>query len=192
MSKVINTLDEFLSLNYEMKITPYSDEDEAGFIVTCPELEGIEVFGETVDEALEELYEAKIAYYEMSEGEKGFQIQYPKSYQKEDDPSGRLTARLPVNLHKKVRNYSYENKVSLNSAIIQLLNDGLMENERNIVLDKVTSLRNELRQNNVQINMSYMSKSDTSIPLQNFIGFEGFEKDAFESVDDQYWTFRRN
>ncbi|MRG86727.1 type II toxin-antitoxin system HicB family antitoxin [Salinibacillus xinjiangensis] len=125
MSRYVKSLEEFLNLDYKMVITPFEDEGEKGFVVSCPEISGLEVFGETLEEAIEEVREAKIALYEVFL-EKGINIRYPEEYNFEDeDFSGRMTLRIPKTLHKRIKYYSEDNNVSLNTGIIQLINDGI-------------------------------------------------------------------
>lgn len=130
MGKYVKNLKEFLSLDYKLEIIPFEDLGEKGFVVKSPELKGLEVFGETIEEALDEVVEAKKALYEIYK-RKEMLIKYPETYKSEDEQfSGRMTIRIPTNLHRSIFEYANENKISLNTGIIQLLNDGI--NQRNL------------------------------------------------------------
>ncbi len=152
--KKVETLEEFLNLDYEIKITPFYEDGEQGYVVTCPEIKSIEVYGESIEEALEELKEAKIAIYEMSQ-ELGEVIYYPKKYYTFDRrSSGRLTVRLPVQLHDDVKDYAEYNLVSLNTAIIQLVNNGLQANDNKALFEKLSNIE-EVINDHKKINLVY-------------------------------------
>jgi predicted RNase H-like HicB family nuclease len=144
------TLEEFLDLKYKIEITPYYDEEyaESGYVITSPELSGIKVFGETIDEALIEYHEAKIAWYEMKEK---MHEEIPQPFQFKEKPSGRLTVRLPIELHEKVNEFSSSNSISLNLAIIQLINNGFEKNNSSKVFDELTSIKQHLTQRSTEI-----------------------------------------
>src|SRR5699024_4381982 len=98
------------------------------------ELQGLEVYGETIEEALEEVSEAKKALFDIYTM-KEISIKYPEKYQSESEKySGRITIRIPTSLHRNIHEFSIENKISLNTSVIQLLNDGL--NQTNLVKTK--------------------------------------------------------
>ena len=129
MNKYVSHLDEFLNLDYKLEILPFEEDNEKGYVVKSPELKGLEVYGETVEEALSEVREAKEALYQVYSNNKT-PIKYPKKYSPSaENFSGRITVRIPKTLHKRVHEYSDKNDVSLNTAMIQLLNDGLYYNE---------------------------------------------------------------
>lgn len=135
-----NNLDEFLKLNLKLIIEPIYDEeyDEEAITISSPDMPGVKVFGETLEEALEELQEAKIAWFEMKE-QRGEVINMDKkAYIKK--PSGRMTVRFPITLHSKLINYAEEEKTSINSAIIQLLNEGLENNFHEKVLQRLKGI----------------------------------------------------
>lgn len=137
------SLEDFLELSYKMIVDPYEDikHDEKGYIITCPDLPGIRVFGETIDEAFEELHEAKIAWFELKE-ELGEEVFAPELKSK---PSGRLTLRLPIFLHEKVTQYSEENKTSLNNAITFLISKGLNSVDNQSLKEDIQSLASEVQ-----------------------------------------------
>ncbi|WP_281486567.1 toxin-antitoxin system HicB family antitoxin [Lysinibacillus sphaericus] len=138
MKKINYSLEEFLKLQYKFIVTPYKDEEhnEEGFIITSPELNGIEVFGETLEEAHEEFREAKIAWYEMK-CNLGEDIDPPKVG---ITSSGRLTVRLPKTLHFKVEEFAKEEGVSLNTGFIQLVNEGLTGINNKTIMNKLCKM----------------------------------------------------
>lgn len=146
------TLKEFLEHKYKMLIEPYEDVEynESGYIITCPELVGVKVFGETLKEAFEELEEAKIAYYEMKT-ELGEDISIPVHKER---PSGRVTLRLPISMHERVIEQSELNKTSLNATLVNLIGAGLTSTDFKVFSEKLSHLTREvigLRKNNDEI-----------------------------------------
>ncbi|MFB9974574.1 hypothetical protein FPQ10_06050 [Allobacillus sp. SKP2-8] len=149
MSKFVESLDEFLSLNYKLEIVPFEEEGEKGVVVKSPEINGLEVYGDTIEEALAEVDESKKALYSLYK-EKGWVIKYPNEYsQEKDNFSGRTTIRMPKTLHRRVYEYSQQCDVSLNAGIVQLLNDGLKEQEmeqlREDILDKISKMNKDIK-----------------------------------------------
>ncbi|WP_146551210.1 type II toxin-antitoxin system HicB family antitoxin [Rummeliibacillus sp. SL167] len=150
MKKINITLEEFLKLDYKFTVTPYKDEEfnESGFVITSPELPGIKVFGESIQEALEEFEEAKIAFYELKE-ELGENIVLP--IKESDRPSGRITARFGVDLHEKIIDYASSNKISVNAAINQLVNFGLEKSQNNLVLNEIKVVKQLIKLQDIKL-----------------------------------------
>lgn len=136
MSNYVGSLKEFLALNFKLEIIPFDEENEKGFVVKSPELKGLEVYGDTIEDALEEVNEAKIALYKIYT-DKGIQIPYPEKHQVNNNFSGRMTIRVPKSLHQTLSTYANRNEVSLNTGIIQLLNEGLKYKEIDMIKDQV-------------------------------------------------------
>ncbi|MFG3612355.1 MULTISPECIES: hypothetical protein [Rummeliibacillus] len=152
MKQINITLEEFLKLDYKFIVTPYKDEEygESGYVITCSELPGVKVFGENIQEAFEEFEEAKIAFYELKQhlGEN-----IPLPIKESDRPSGRITARFGVDLHEKIIQYAAVNKISVNSAINQLVNFGFEKEQNNLFIDELKSIKQLIKQQ--EINISY-------------------------------------
>lgn len=147
MSKFVKNLEEFLSLDYKLEIIPFEEEGEKGFVIKSPEINGLEVYGETIEEALEEVVEAKKALYKIFTIKK-IPIKYPQKYRSDIERfSGRLTIRIPKNLHRDITEFSNHNNVSLNTGIIQLLNDGLKQRHydsmKEEILAKISNMNKE-------------------------------------------------
>ncbi|GGP17308.1 type II toxin-antitoxin system HicB family antitoxin [Oceanobacillus neutriphilus] len=159
MNKYVESLEEFLKLDYKLVITPFEEEGEKGFIVSSPEINGLEVFGVTIDEALKEVNEAKQALFYLQQ-DKGEKIAYPKGYETNDENlSGRMTIRVPKMLHKRIKDYSNVNGTSLNTSIIQLLNDGFNYNETNILRENIIETLNNKLSFNIEYNMVESSRN---------------------------------
>ncbi|WP_203332641.1 type II toxin-antitoxin system HicB family antitoxin [Planococcus beigongshangi] len=143
MKKNSFSMEQFLEMDYKIVIDPYVNEEygEKGYVITCPDLAGIKVFGKSIEEAFEELYEAKIAWFEMKE-ELGEEVLMPEMKSK---PSGRLTLRLPIFLHEKVIDYSERNNTSLNNAISFLISEGLNSVEIKSVKKEMAALTREIK-----------------------------------------------
>lgn len=180
MKKTVKTLEEFLSLQYEVKITPFEEDDEMGYVITCPEIEGIEVYGENIEEALEELKEAKIAIFELNK-ELNIPINYPKNYhESKTELSGRLTARLPVYLHRKIKNFAKENSISVNTAIIQLISEGFKNSELEAIQREMKEIK-KMMGKNPEVNYLFVEQEKImEIPA---FGNKPKKKDGFIPYD---------
>lgn len=119
--------------NYSFNIR-FSFEDE-GYIATCPEFPGLSAFGETEEEALKE---ARVAL-------EGFIESYSDSNKELPEPihvkrfSGQLRLRLPKSLHGTLSEIADSEGVSLNTFLIQCIQDGLtkktINNELRAILE---------------------------------------------------------
>ena len=107
-------LEAFIS-KYEYRIF-YSEED-SGYIATVAELPGLSGFGETAEEALEEVKIAVAAALDyMFEKNKEFpQPRVNKGY------SGKFIVRMSPILHHRLVQEAETNNVSLNSLVSNIL-----------------------------------------------------------------------
>lgn len=98
----------------------YSSEDE-GFIATCPEFPGLSAFGETEEEAV---IEARIALGGFIESyiEAGRTLPEPNQVR---EFSGQLRLRLTKSLHRSLSVRAESEGVSLNTLLIQCIQEGL-------------------------------------------------------------------
>lgn len=121
----------YLGLKYQIKLTPLSEEDGGGWLAEIPDLKGCLSDGDTIEEALRNIEEAKEAWF-VTAIKRGQQIPLPTSYQ-EEQYSGKFTLRLPKSLHKELAEAASEEGVSLNSYILSLLslNFGRIRPQRN-------------------------------------------------------------
>jgi predicted RNase H-like HicB family nuclease len=115
----------------------WSDEDN-GFIAVVPELDGLSAFGETQDEAIQELMVAAEGYLEAIE-ESGQKIPAPEKLQ---SYSGQFRLRLPKWQHAKLAAEAENEGVSLNTYIVTLLAHRQGEKE---AINAIRSVANELQ-----------------------------------------------
>lgn len=121
-------LNYYLNLNYEYKVRKLTDKEGSGWFAEIPLLPGCMSDGETVEEAVTNLEDAKRAWLETAL-ELGRDIPEPVLA---EDFSGQLRIRMPKSLHKALSDKAREEKVSLNQYIIYNL-------ARSIGLDKEPS-----------------------------------------------------
>lgn len=122
-------LEYYKKLKYSVKLTPISEEDGGGWLAEIPVLKGCMSDGETPEEALKNIEEAKTAW--ISTAIKRRQtIPLPES-DNNDDYSGKFTLRLPKFLHKELSLAAQKDDISLNQYILSLvsLNFGKKSNE---------------------------------------------------------------
>jgi len=94
----------------------WSEEDQL-FIATVYDLPGCLADGETEDEAAKAAHEAARMWVQVASDE-GRPIP-PPSHQ--DDPSGKFILRLPVFLHRELRDRARREGVPLNQLVVALL-----------------------------------------------------------------------
>ena len=111
----MKTLDEYMALPYKIEIMP--DADEGGFAARLPELPGCITVGETKEDALANIEDAKRAWIEAAM-EDGLSIPEPLSL---DDYSGQFKLRIPKSLHRSLAEHAREEGTSMNQYCLYLL-----------------------------------------------------------------------
>jgi antitoxin HicB len=105
-------LDYYLNLNYEIKIRKLTEEDGGGWFAELPLLPGCMSDGETPQEAIDNLTDAKKCWIETSM-ELGRHVPEPVN----NDFSGQLRVRMPKSLHRTLSEMAKNENVSLNQFI---------------------------------------------------------------------------
>jgi len=103
--------------------------------ITFPDLPGCETYGETIEEALECVEDAKLAWVStlLKHGEP---VPPPR---KEADFSGRFLVRGTPELHHKLAQLAVRSNVSLNQYVIQILSERVGLAWRNQPVPKKTT-----------------------------------------------------
>ncbi|MHB8156696.1 MAG: type II toxin-antitoxin system HicB family antitoxin [Desulfocucumaceae bacterium] len=112
-------LQYYLELPYRIVLYP---ADEGGYVVEIPDLPGCISQGETIEEALKMIQDAKTCWLE-SALEDGIKITEPP--REVENFSGKLNIRIPKSLHKTLSEKAKEEKVSLNQYINYQLARGI-------------------------------------------------------------------
>lgn len=114
-------LTHYLTLNYRLQIRKVDKYEKFFYEATTRELDSLTFYGvgDTIQEAVDSLEEVKedmFAYYL----ENGIDIPVPEE---EPDrlPSGRFVLRIPPKLHKKLIDMASEQRQSLNSFVIGII-----------------------------------------------------------------------
>ncbi|MCH4004911.1 toxin-antitoxin system HicB family antitoxin [Lactobacillus crispatus] len=110
-------LNYYMNLNYSTEFKKITEDDgEVYYRVTIPKLPGLIAYGDTLEEAVSELDDAKTAWF-SSCLRRNVKIPEPtnKNY------SGKLLVRMPKSLHAQL---AEEENVSLNSFIVSKLAQG--------------------------------------------------------------------
>ena len=111
----MKTVEYYMSLPYKIEL--YPDIEEGGYAVACPELPGCISCGETVEECIESIEDAKLAWITACL-EDGYEIPEPNNKEKY---SGQFKIRMPKSLHKKLAEQSKSEGISMNQYCIYLL-----------------------------------------------------------------------
>lgn len=118
----MKNLGYYLDLNYEIKIRKLTEDEGGGWLAEIPLLPGCMSDGETVEEAVTNLNDAKKCWIETML-ELGRPIPEPT-----DSFSGQLRVRMPKSLHKALADKAKEEDISLNQLIIYHLARGVGHN----------------------------------------------------------------
>lgn len=116
---MIKDLNYYMGLPYRIEII--REQEEGGYVLHCPELSGCITCGETIQEGLEMLEDAKKCWFTACL-EDGVSIPEPARL---EDYSGQFKLRLPKSLHKQLAQRSSEEGVSMNQYCVYLLSKGL-------------------------------------------------------------------
>lgn len=116
-------LKDYLKLPYKIEIVP--DTEETGYVVSCPELPGCISCGETIEDAVRNIEDAKKEWLKAALKE-GILINEPESA---NNYSGQFKLRLPKTLHKKLSEDSKKEGVSMNQYCVYLLSKNSIENK---------------------------------------------------------------
>lgn len=119
-------LDYYLALKYPVSI---EEAPEGGFFIQIKDLPGCLSQGETINEAMENIEEARQLWME-SMYEDGNEIPLPGSFEKQY--SGKFNIRIPKSLHRKLDEMAKSEGVSLNHYLVSTLSRavGMDEGQR--------------------------------------------------------------
>ena len=116
MKNLTEKLQYYMSLNYPSQITKIDEADGGGFLIEVPMLKGCMSDGETVEEAYNNLEEAKKEWFTyMLENNLAIPEPADASY------SGRFMVRIPKTLHKIITEQSKREGLSLNQYVSNVL-----------------------------------------------------------------------
>lgn len=111
----MKNLDYYMNLPYRMEIIP--DTEEGGYVALLPELPGCITIGDTIEDTIENIIDAKKAWLQASL-EDGHDIPEPDNLEKY---SGQFKLRLPRSLHKQLAEQSRREGISMNQYCLYLL-----------------------------------------------------------------------
>ena len=110
-------IDYYMGLNYPVAIERISEEDGGGFFASIPLLPGCMSDGETLEEAYENIENAKKEWL-RSMLERKMSIPEPAD---QEEFSGKFLVRLPKSLHRTLAQISKREGVSLNQYVANAL-----------------------------------------------------------------------
>jgi len=113
-------LNYYLNLNYEIKIRKLSSEEGGGWFAEIPLLPGCMSDGETPEEAIASLNDAKKCWIESC-----LELGRPVPEPGAGDFSGQLRLHMPKSLHRALSEKAREENVSLNQYINYQLARGI-------------------------------------------------------------------
>ena len=112
------TIDYYLSLPYRLEIIP--DTDEGGFGARYPDLPGCVTCAETIEEAVANAKDAKVAWLQAAI-EEGIDIAEPVGDIDLSEYSGQFKLRIPKSLHRALALHAKKEGISMNQYCLYLL-----------------------------------------------------------------------
>ncbi|MCD4812397.1 type II toxin-antitoxin system HicB family antitoxin [bacterium] len=109
---------KYKKINYRVELIP--DNRDGGFVAVIPDLPGCISQGETEEEALKMIAEAKVLWIE-EELKRGRTIPLPR-----EKYSGKFIVRVPKTLHERLSLEAEREGVSLNTEVISILERGFV------------------------------------------------------------------
>ena len=116
----MKNLEYYLNIDYEIKLRKLSEDDGGGWMAEIPNLPGCMTDGETPEEAIDNLDDAKKSWIETC-----LELGRPVPEPVTDEFSGQLRIRIPKTLHRTLAERAKEEKVSLNQYINYQLSRGV-------------------------------------------------------------------
>jgi predicted RNase H-like HicB family nuclease len=110
-------LEDYLNLQYPVTLYP---DPEGGYVAQIKDLPGCLTQGETLEEAIANINEARELWIETAY-ESGDDIPLPST---DDTYSGKLLLRMPKSLHRPLAEKADRENVSLNQYIVSVLSRG--------------------------------------------------------------------
>jgi predicted RNase H-like HicB family nuclease len=112
----MKNLEYYLDLNYDIVLRQLNDDEGGGWFAEIPLLPGCMSDGETPEEALKNINDAKKCWIEVA-------LQHHDNIPEPVDNqySGQLRIRIPKTLHKSLAERAKQEKVSLNQLILHKL-----------------------------------------------------------------------
>ena len=111
----MKTLTDYMDMAYRMEVI--EDLEEGGFIVSYPDLPGCITSGDTIESAVRNAQDAKLAWLEAAI-EEGIEIYEPDSL---ENYSGQFKLRIPRSLHRSLAEHSRREGISMNQYCVYLL-----------------------------------------------------------------------
>ncbi|MBM3322661.1 type II toxin-antitoxin system HicB family antitoxin [candidate division WOR-3 bacterium] len=136
-SKSAQDLAHYLGLKYPVEVT---EQAEGGFFVRVPDLPGCMSQGETVEEALANIDEARRLWLEVAH-ESGDDIPVPGAG---SEFSGKFVLRVPRYLHEALSRAADREDVSLNTYVLGILSSGHATRNVAVRLEKACSVLERL------------------------------------------------
>ena len=105
-------LNYYMGLDYKIEIIP--DNEEGGYALRCPELQGCVTCAENIQEGIKMLEDAKKCWFTACL-EDGIEIPEPKNT---EEYSGQFKLRMPKSLHRELAERAKKEGISMNQYCV--------------------------------------------------------------------------
>ncbi|MED0687942.1 type II toxin-antitoxin system HicB family antitoxin [Anoxybacillus ayderensis] len=179
----MSTIEYYMGLAYRINLEPIPEEDGGGWLATIPELKGCMSDGETPEEAIKNLQDAKFEWL-MEAIERGITISLPC---KSDDEeySGKFTLRLPKSMHKQLAQEAKEEGVSLNQYILHLISYN--KGQRNVINELMKEIKSYNKFTDEKISQMFSKYVEVH---KDYLEIAIQQKDNWNDIDMPKLTLR--
>jgi predicted RNase H-like HicB family nuclease len=191
-SELYKKVKDYLNLDYPIKLTKDQDEKGPYWLAEHPDLPGCKTHGDTKEEALKNLDEAKISWM-YSYADLGKEIPKPNQLNEIENCSGKILLRLPKELHFDLVSKAKIDGISLNQEILYLLSSsfGVSKSEDYLtqIINKLEKLQYTDQDNNVDkydqsyTNILSLLNSEKKPSKIKYTNTKEFFNESFERID---------
>ncbi len=135
----MKTREYYEGLNYPIVVNTFVNEEVEVYTAEILELPGLKVYGDTYEEVIEEINDAKSAWFEVN-----LELDRPiPEPEKEIEVSGRVTLRMSKSLHAALKTKAIKEGVNLNPLINEMIIKGMNNDFSEKVFNSLMEIKNE-------------------------------------------------
>ncbi|MFC0188246.1 toxin-antitoxin system HicB family antitoxin [Fictibacillus aquaticus] len=169
-------LSYYQELEYKIEINPLSEEDGGGWLASHPDLNGCIADGESPEEAINNLKDAKTIWL-MTAIKRGIEIPVPKHTVEEY--SGKFTLRLPKSLHRELAETSREEGISLNQYLLSVISQRF--SQKNLLNEVQKMISNNVNNSiHVIVDSSHHKGMDIPVRIDSYDDWEPFIQQSYK------------
>lgn len=175
--EVYHTVQSYVNLDYPILL----NKGDRFWVAEHPNLPGCKSIGETQEEALQNLKDAKISWL-FAQVEAKKEIPLPNQSKEIDNYSGKVLIRIPKELHFKLMNKAKLDGISLNQEILYLLTQAFEQANAEEYFLKIMNKLDETTKNSSKNEQFQLKKLKIQEDLLDFVKMFN----SYLSMDDNF------